>query len=205
MGDWLTFSFALTGRRFGLYVTQGVALGYGLAGLSARVGPQTRLFPHNFHLLNISILNTYLLSILNMSENNSKPLPAYRLRLKAERSDELYVKILGHLTKHRLYRDPNYTSRQLAIDLKTNTRYIAAAVANNTGSNYNVLVNGLRLRDACQMLRSPRYGHMTAEEIGLLSGFSSRQAFYLAFSKVYKITPRAYRLLDDGNLPGADQ
>ena len=112
-----------------------------------------------------------------MSENNSKPLPAYRLRLKAERSDELYVKILGHLTKHRLYRD----------------------------SNYNVLVNGLRLRDACQMLRSPRYGHMTAEEIGLLSGFSSRQAFYLAFSKVYKITPRAYRLLDDGNLPGADQ
>ena len=93
-----------------------------------------------------------------MSENNSKPLPAYRLRLKAERSDELYVKILGHLTKHRLYRDPNYTSRQLAIDLKTNTRYIAAAVANNTGSNYNVLVNGLRLRDACQMLRSPCYG-----------------------------------------------
>ena len=33
-----------------------------------------------------------------------------------------------------------------------------------------------------------------AEEIGLLAGFSSRQAFYLAFSRVYDITPRAYRL-----------
>ena len=84
-----------------------------------------------------------------MSENNSKPLPAYRLRLKAERSDELYVKILGHLTKHRLYRDPNYTSRQLAIDLKTNTRYIAAAVANttddtNTATVLNQLLASLR-------------------------------------------------------------
>ena len=30
----------------------------GLVGLSARAGPQTRLFPHKLHQLNISILNT---------------------------------------------------------------------------------------------------------------------------------------------------
>ena len=58
MGEWLIFTFALTGRRDGEHGTQGVALGYGLAGLSARAGPQTRLFPHNLHQLNISILNT---------------------------------------------------------------------------------------------------------------------------------------------------
>ena len=52
MGEWLTFTFALTGRREWGHGTQGVALGYGLAGLSARAGPQTGLFPHNLHLLN---------------------------------------------------------------------------------------------------------------------------------------------------------
>ena len=53
------FTFALTGRREWGHGTQGVALGFGLAGLSARAGPQTRLFPHNLHLLNFSgILNT---------------------------------------------------------------------------------------------------------------------------------------------------
>ena len=52
MREWLTFTFALTGRREWGYGTQGVALGYGLAGLSARAGPQTGLFPHNLHLLN---------------------------------------------------------------------------------------------------------------------------------------------------------
>ena len=51
-------TFALTGRRRLCIDTQGVALGCGLVGLSARAGPQTRLFPHNLHQLNISILNT---------------------------------------------------------------------------------------------------------------------------------------------------
>ena len=51
-------TFALTGRRRLCIDTQGVALGCGLVGLSARAGPQTRLLPHNLHQLNISILNT---------------------------------------------------------------------------------------------------------------------------------------------------
>ena len=50
MGKWLAFTFALTGRREWGHGTQGVALGYGLSGLSARAGPQTGLFPHNLHL-----------------------------------------------------------------------------------------------------------------------------------------------------------
>ena len=60
MGERLAFTFALTGRREWGYGTQGVALGYGLVGLSARTGPQTRLFSHNLHLLNISILDPTL-------------------------------------------------------------------------------------------------------------------------------------------------
>ena len=59
MGERLAFTFALTGRREWGHGTQGVALGYGLAGLSARAGPQTRIFPHNLHLLIFfGILNT---------------------------------------------------------------------------------------------------------------------------------------------------
>ena len=39
MGEWLAFTFALSGRSSGLYVTQGVALGLELAGPSARAWP----------------------------------------------------------------------------------------------------------------------------------------------------------------------
>ena len=54
MGERLVFTFALTGRREWGHGTQGVALGSGLVGLSARAWPQTKLFPHNLHLLNFS-------------------------------------------------------------------------------------------------------------------------------------------------------
>ena len=54
MGERLIFTFALTGRREWEYGTQGVALGCELVGLSARAGPQTRLFTHNLHPLDIS-------------------------------------------------------------------------------------------------------------------------------------------------------
>ena len=63
MGKWLPFTFAPTGRRNGEHGTRGVAPGYELAGLSARTGPQTRLFPHNLHQFNISILNTLPLGL----------------------------------------------------------------------------------------------------------------------------------------------
>ena len=43
MGEWLAFTFALTGRREWGHDTQGVALGYELAGLSARAEPQIGL------------------------------------------------------------------------------------------------------------------------------------------------------------------
>ena len=60
MGERLIFTFALSGRRDWGYGTQGVALGWELAGLSARsglaelsarAGPQTRLFPHYLYYL----------------------------------------------------------------------------------------------------------------------------------------------------------
>ena len=58
MGERLAFTFALTGRREWGHGTQGVALGSGLVGLSARAGPQTGLFTHNLPSLDILILNT---------------------------------------------------------------------------------------------------------------------------------------------------
>ncbi len=138
-----------------------------------------------------------------MTGRSPGAVPAYRTRMNSERSDALYVRILKHLTGAKRYRDPHYTARQLAADLHTNTRYVSAAIANSTGDNYNALVNGFRLRDACRMLRSKRHAAMTTEEIGLLSGFSSRQAFYLAFSRVYHMTPRAYRLAEEAPVPAA--
>lgn len=125
----------------------------------------------------------------------TKPAPAYLTRMNTDKANELYLKIVSWLTKDKLYRDPSYNTAKLAADLHTNIRYIAAAVGVCTGGNYNKLVNGLRLRDVEKMMRSAQYKDLNVEEIGLLAGFSSRQAFYLAFHREYECTPRQYRLM----------
>ena len=122
-----------------------------------------------------------------------KAKPSYSNRLKAEKANEIYIKIVEKLTREKLYRDPTYNALRLAEDLNINTRYISAAVSVCTGNNYTALVNGLRLRDVVKMMQSAQFKDMTVEEIGLLAGFSSRQTFYLAFHRQFDCTPRVYR------------
>lgn len=119
--------------------------------------------------------------------------PKYLSRINAQKANEVYVHLLDALTKKRRYRDPSLTVHELSRELGYNMRYISASVAIVTGDNFNALVNSLRLRDVKQMMTSARCKDMTLEEIGLLSGFSSRQAFYLAFHRVYGFTPLQYR------------
>ncbi|EHG23782.1 helix-turn-helix domain-containing protein [Alloprevotella rava] len=128
---------------------------------------------------------------------NSKTIDTEKLsyaRIKDDIADQLFVRIIQKIGVEKLYRDPDYSARQLAIDLKTNPRYISVVVALHTGDNYNALVNNYRLRDARKMLSSPRYRDQSVEEIGLHCGFASRQAFYLAFHREEKMTPRQFRV-----------
>jgi AraC-like DNA-binding protein len=76
--------------------------------------------------------------------------------------------------------------------LHINTRNIAAIVQLNTGSNFSKLLNTYRLADAEVMLRNKQ--EFSAEEIGLMSGFGSRQSFYRVFQENYGTTPRKFRL-----------
>ena len=74
-----------------------------------------------------------------MDPNKGQKVPAYRTRLKSERSDRLYVQIMEELTRDRRYRDPKFTTRQLADILHTNTRYISTA-NDNVPDNFDQII-----------------------------------------------------------------
>lgn len=131
------------------------------------------------------------------SKKNEAVKPSYS-RIKDDVADSLFVEIVKKIGAEKLYRKPEYSAHQLAKDLGTNPRYVSVVIALHTGSNYNALVNGYRLRDACRMLRSSRYKRYSIEEIGLMCGFSSRQAFYMAFHRERHETPRQYRIKNAG-------
>ena len=128
----------------------------------------------------------------NLREKKDKK-AAYRSLIRAELADELYDKILNIIVVQKKYRDPNYSAKDLAKELKTNTRYLSAVVNSRFGMNYSCLLNEYRIKDALHLLVDKRYADKNVEEISAMVGFANRQSFYAAFYKNVGETPNGYR------------
>lgn len=129
----------------------------------------------------------------NITEKKQKE-AAYRNTISAKMMDNLKERIMEILITQKKYRDPNYSAKQLSIDLKANPRYISAALNVRFNMNYATLVNKYRVEEAMNILASRKHDDMRMEDISLMVGFSNRQSFYAAFYKINGITPREYKL-----------
>ena len=126
-------------------------------------------------------------------EEKKEKKAAYRSLIRAELADELYDKILNIVVVQKKYKDPNYSAKDLAKELKTNTRYLSAVVNSRFGMNYSCLLNEYRIKDALHLLVDKRYMDKNVEEISAMVGFANRQSFYAAFYKNVGETPNGYR------------
>ncbi len=118
---------------------------------------------------------------------------AYRSLIRPELADELYDKILNIVVVQKKYKDPDFSAKDLAKELQTNTRYLSAVVNSRFGMNYSCLLNEYRVKDAMHLLTDKRYADKNVAEISALVGFANRQSFYAAFYKNVGETPNGYR------------
>ncbi len=123
----------------------------------------------------------------------TKTMGGYASLIKADRADELYLQIVEKLVKDKIYKDPDYTAKQLADELKTNSRYISAVIRSRFKTNFSQLMNEYRVRLAASMLERRSLLSKTVDEIGEVSGFSNKQSYYTAFKKLTGTTPSSYR------------
>lgn len=118
---------------------------------------------------------------------------AYRTLIRPELADELYDKIIKKIVVEKKYRDQDYSAKQLAEELKTNTRYLSGVINSRFGTNYSCLLNEYRVKEAKYLLTDKRYANKTIEEISAMVGFANRQSFYAAFYRIAGETPNGYR------------
>lgn len=128
----------------------------------------------------------------NLREKKIKD-AAYRTMIRAELADELYQKIVEIVVLQKKYKDPNFSSKDLAKLLKTNTRYLSAVVNSRFGMNYSCLLNEYRIKDALRLLSDKKNKDKNIEEISAIVGFANRQSFYAAFYRIVGETPHGYR------------
>lgn len=119
---------------------------------------------------------------------------AYRSLVNPKLMDILEEKINDIIIIQRKYKDRNYSAKQLAEDLGTNTRYISAVVNVRFHMNYTSYVNQFRIQEAMTLLVDKRYQKLNMEEIANMVGFSNRQSFYASFYRINKMTPREYKI-----------
>ena len=81
----------------------------------------------------------------NLRERKIKDAP-YRNMIRAELADELYDKIMNIIVLQKKYKDPNYSAKDLAKELKTNTRYLSAVINSRFGMNYSCLGTSIGLK-----------------------------------------------------------
>ena len=108
--------------------------------------------------------------------------------------DELKERILDVVVMQKKFKDKNYSARQLAKDLGTNSRYVSAVVNVRFRMNYTTFINKYRIEEAMSILTDKRYEELRMEEVSDMVGFSNRQSFYASFYKIMGVTPRDYRI-----------
>lgn len=128
----------------------------------------------------------------NLREKREKN-AAYRTMIRPELADELFKKIVDIVVVKKKYKDPNFSSKDLAKILHTNTRYLSAVVNSRFGMNFSCLLNEHRIKDAMRLLSEKKNAEKNIEEISALVGFANRQSFYAAFYRVVGETPNGYR------------
>lgn len=100
--------------------------------------------------------------------------------------------IKGVLVKEVLAR-PTLCIGDVASLLGVGPRTLSAVLKREGCGNFRSFVSDLRLAEAERLLRLHRYARFSAEQIGLMVGFASRQSFYPHFKKKYGCTPIEYR------------
>ena len=136
----------------------------------------------------ISVMAKY-----NITEKKEKE-AHYRTLVSPRLMDEMKERILEIIVMQKKYKDKNYSAKQLADDLGTNTRYISAVVNVKFHMNYTSFVNKFRIEEAMDILVDKRYRDLRIEEVSDMVGFSNRQSFYASFYKIMNMTPRDYRI-----------
>ena len=115
------------------------------------------------------------------------------IQISPKQVEILGQKILQQISVNRKFKDRNYSAKQLAQDLGTNTRYISLVIRRKFESNYTSFINKHRIQEALALLSDKNLDNLTVADIAEAVGFSTRQAFYVSFNKITVMSPKEYR------------
>lgn len=124
-------------------------------------------------------------------------------RMTGEDTKELYAAVINIMeTSSEIFR-LGFSIDSLAELVHSRSRYVSQAINQESGSNFNTLLNEYRIKEACRRLSgNPDYANMTIEAIAESVGFKSRTSFGALFKTLIGLSPSAYQKMANIELRG---
>ncbi len=115
----------------------------------------------------------------------------YRKNEAMKSPDVLYKNLQEYFAREKPYLDSQLDIKYVAKRLLTNRTYLARAIKENGGVNFNYFVNSYRIREAIDIFRMDPLARVgeTATKIG----FNSSSAFTMAFKIYVNMTPKQWK------------
>ncbi len=146
----------------------------------------------------ILALSTHILG-LTFLKANEYPI-SYRWDIRGEGAGRnknelrrLAERIENTLTGAKGYLQPGYRISNLETDTGIPSYQLSRVINDYHHTNFNDLINGYRIKEACERLSNPVEMQFTFEAIARSSGFNSTASFYRAFKKQVGKTPRQFQ------------
>ncbi|SEL84779.1 tetratricopeptide repeat protein [Parapedobacter koreensis] len=104
----------------------------------------------------------------------------------------VFSHLLRLLKEEHIYKDPNLSIGKIAEQLKTNEKYVSAAIAAHAKMNYSNFINFYRINEAKRLIHELEHT-TTLNEVMYACGFRSRTTFYDSFSKFVGMSPKQFK------------
>ncbi|MDC8104347.1 helix-turn-helix domain-containing protein [Chryseobacterium sp. PTM-20240506] len=105
--------------------------------------------------------------------------------------EKLFKKIELLMQTEKPWKNPEYSLKQLARDVNSNTQYVSTTINNYTKNNFKTYLNEFRLNAFIASLED-KNEEFSMEEIYLTIGFYNRSTFNRVFKSKFKMTPQEY-------------
>lgn len=136
----------------------------------------------------IAFAGYHKIKILNPEGiNNSAP------KVSEEEAKQYLSKLKEAMEIDKLFLDSELNRNKVAKHIGVNAKVLSMVLNQYAQQNFNDFVNGYRVEEVAQRLKSNAHAHLTLSGIALESGFNSQATFQRAFKSIKGMSPKEYQ------------
>lgn len=106
---------------------------------------------------------------------------------------EMNRKLAVVMKEQRLFRQPNLTIQQLAVEVENSSKELTKFLNEQHQMNFSEYINQHRIEYVQELINSPEAEKYTLVSLAGLSGFASKSSFNATFKKITGLTPSEYK------------